>query len=55
MTPSTTTALIRDRAFAPLASDVPVGVSLPEYRCRRRKLARRPWIARALRVRWTNP
>jgi hypothetical protein len=34
-TTSTTTALVRDLAFAPLASDIPVGTSLAEYRRRR--------------------
>jgi hypothetical protein len=42
MTTSTTTALIRDGAFAPLASDVPVGMSLAEDR-RRRTIPGRRW------------
>jgi hypothetical protein len=29
---ATTTDLIRDRAFAPLASDIPLGMTVGEYR-----------------------
>lgn len=49
--PMTTTALIRDRAFAPLASDVPVGITLAEYRRRRTIPTRRGRAGVALLVR----
>jgi hypothetical protein len=50
----TVTALIRDRAFAPLASDVPVGMTLAEYRRRRTTPSRRRRAGVALLVRRTN-
>jgi hypothetical protein len=49
----TTTDLIRDSAFAPLASDIPVGMSVAEYR-RRRSSPRRRWRAVAALLVWRS-
>ena len=44
-----TTQAIRDQAFLPMASDIPEGLTLRQYRLGRRRAAtrysRRPWLS----------
>jgi hypothetical protein len=50
----TTTDLIRDRAFAPLASDLPADLTIAEYRRWRTIPSWRRRAGRALLLRWRN-